>query len=138
VALWDRFFKSPELKATLAELASHNEHLLENPSASGGYAIAKPMITKALVEQSAAFTAKVRQEGISPRTALNRAIVGICGSEIASGRWHSYRGTLSMRGRALHSYWKWIIRNQEADGDRAPEDVVFALEEMQKQIKEAG
>ncbi|MDB5789098.1 hypothetical protein [Caballeronia mineralivorans] len=142
MSVFQRLFKPREVKAVLLALDFEERKLcdaIDQPllGSYAGFRLIRSDIRGIVSSHPADVVLKVR-EGMAPRTVAYLLIANRTAQMLRSGRYHIYRGTLSMPGQSLFSLWSVATGELEAAGMHSPEEGVEGERDFRQQIKDVG
>lgn len=104
-SLIQKLFKSEEVQLLLKTLDVEIAKIdnLSNFELSMAYDLIKDELRQTIISNSAIIKRKIGQENVSSLVLAYASIKNLAGAYLQSGRYHVYRGALSMEGQALKS-----------------------------------
>lgn len=99
------------------------------------------MLNEEIVNSIYACKDTVKQKianGKVPRVSVLLVISNIAYRNIASGKYHTYRGLLSMQGTCLRALWHYTMNELEKIGEISAEDKKLADQNLNEAIREVG
>ena len=137
-----RLFPIPEVKIALSAYRDEVRRI-RNEDARGvlNSAAGIEMLNEEIVESIHAGKNAVKQkitDGKAPRVLVLLLISNIAYRDIASGKYHTYRGLLSMRGTCLRALWCYTMNELEKVGEISAEGKRLADQNLDEAIREVG
>lgn len=142
MSIFQRLFTPKEVKAVLLALDFEERKLrdaIDQPllGSYAGFKLIRSDI-RGLISLNAATVVQKVREGVAPRTVAYLVIANRTAEMLRSGRYHIYRGALSMPGQSLFSIWNVATEELEAAGIHSPEEAVEGRRDFHQQMKEIG
>lgn len=137
-----RLFPIPEVRIVLSAYRDEVRRIgNEDEGGVFGSVAGVEMLNEEIVNSIYAGRDAIKQKianGKAPRVLALLVISNIAYRNIASGKYHTYRGLLSMQGTCLRSLWHYTMNELEKDGEICAEDKKLADQNLNEAIKEVG
>jgi hypothetical protein len=106
-------------------------------TASAGIGLLNETITKRIHEGHNAIKQAI-MGGKPPRILVLLLISNLSSNYITNGEYHTYRGTLSLKGMNLMALWNYTMDELERAGEISKADKENAIHNIREAIKEVG
>ncbi len=112
--------------------------VLSNFEFSTAYDLIKEELRQTIISNSVIINRKIIQEKVLTDVLVYTTIKNLAGKYLQSGRYHVYRGTLSMQGQALKSLFVYSTKKLIDLGDFTTEQASEHLRMLENDIRGVG
>lgn len=137
-----RLFPIPEVRVALPAYRDEVERIRREVADSVLNAVAGvEMLNEEIVSSIYAGKEALKQKianGESPRVLVLLVISNIAYREITNGKYHTYRGLLSMQGTYLRALWQYTTNELQKVGEISAEDRRLADQNLNEAIRTVG
>lgn len=137
-----RLFPIPEVKIVLSAYRDEVRRIGNEDNGGLFNSVAGvEMLNEEIVNSIYAGKGAIKQKianGKVPRILVLLVISNVAYLNIASGKYHTYRGRLSMQGTSLRDLWHYTMSELEKVGEISAEDKKVADQNLNEAVMEVG
>ena len=128
--MFNKLFKSKEQKELIREILNiGNRHENRN-----GFSVVKDGAIRLVAE----YKKKIKDEEFRAADLALGYVMTVAGEHLVMGTFHTYRGTLSLKGDHVYGLWGRCLAEQVTNGIRTKEDADILRKEMRESIAAVG
>ena len=140
--MFSQWFAPRSVRLTLAAYASEAKKIrnLEDGvfGANAGRAVLDDELAKTVRSSKGALEKGLDVDRKSARILVLLLIANLSQRYVSSGRFHTYRGTLSMQGLGLRALWNYATTELHESGEISRDEMAAARDRLATEIKEVG